>query len=755
MNAALSALQSDRECLDAFVRARDSVRLRPVIQRYLPFVFSSALRRTGAEADATEITHAVFLVLARRARKLRKNAILADWLFDITSLTCRKRQRRWRRFKRMQRNEHPENATVWERLAQHIDRDVDRLPARQRRAVLFCGFLNHDFDSAAKLLRSRRRRVERRARRGLRKLEARTRKRGIDPGCNSLAELCRTNGCAAVFPPELVADICAAIDSARGKRPQLKLARRTLNALAWRRWRRRLGIGIPAALVFIVALAVTAWRIDERSGHSRLLATFLVWSVKHEAKTVPGLAQTARPWPEDATTRQLRAATVRTARDIYQTTNIWLAHLKFTREEWAALQPKKIGVLPNFLQPDGTALLRNPNAQRSGLAGVLGFDFNWTHADLELGGALFTNVAARIKGNGTYLGSLYGEKRAFKVDLKRFVKGQKLGGADELTFNNLVVDQSFISDALAYEFFREAGVPAPRTAYAWITVSVEGKWESRPLGLYLMVEPVNAAFAADRIARNVPVFKPVTYRLFENLGDEWAAYAAIYDLKTRATKAEQQRVIDFARLVTFADSPEFAARLDEFLDLDEFARFMAGGVLLSAYDGILSTGQNFYVYLDPRSNQFGFVPWDLDIAWGGFFLLGTPGQQERASIWHPWVGENRFLERVFAVERFRTLYRAHLEDFLARLFVPERLKRRVDELAAVVGSAVAAESDFRFDKFEQAVGRKPLKPAHNDRQGADRPAHRIKRFIDKRAASVREQLDGKSNGVIMNRNAQK
>ena len=31
--------------------------------------------------------------------------------------------------------------------------------------------------------------------------------------------------------------------------------------------------------------------------------------------------------------------------------------------------------------------------------------------------------------------------------------------------------------------------------------------------------------------------------------------------------------------------------------------------------------------------------------WGGFFLIGTARERERASIWHPWVGEHRFLER--------------------------------------------------------------------------------------------------------------
>ena len=364
----------------------------------------------------------------------------------------------------------------------------------------------------------------------------------------------------------------------------------------------------------------------------------------------------------------------------------------------------------------------------------------------------FTNVGARIKGNGTYLGSLYGWKRSFKVDLNKFAPRQKLGGLDELTFNNLVGDPSYLSDALAYEFFREAGVPAPRTAYVWLTVTAAGQWNRRPLGLYLMVEPVDAQFAGERLgSKRTPVFKPVTYQLFEHLGDDWSSYAAIYDLKTKATPEQRRRVIEFSRLVSFGSDVEFAARLGDFLDLDEFARFLAGEVLLSCYDGIFSTGQNFYVYLDSGSNKFGFIPWDLDLAWGGFFLLGSTKERERASIWHPWVGENRFLERVMAVESFRNIYRAHLEDFWARLFLPERLNQRIDQLAAVIREPIAAESDFRLSKFEQAIGRQPVDRTHEGSMAADRPAHQIKRFIEKRAVSVRQQLDGKTKGMILKR----
>jgi DNA-directed RNA polymerase specialized sigma24 family protein len=723
--------------------------LQTLVERYLVFVYSSALRRTGDVVQAAEVTRAVFLVLARRARRLRKNTVLAGWLFHVTAIAGRKLTRkRFHRLRRLWpwifRRPRPAlapDATLWTRLAPQIDRALDRLRTKQRNAVLLCAFLNYDFASAAKVLRT----SEQRVGRGMKKLARRLGKRRAPVDLSALTAACAMEGCAAKLPENLFSEILQAMEASRGQRPSLKLARRTLNTMAWRRWRRRVVIGYLCVNVLIaIPLGITLY-MDSRSGFSRLHSEATLWSVRFWGWWQ--LTETARPWPTNAATSRLDASALRNAQELYRTTNIWHAHLSFTREQWKALELKRIGPMPDFARPDGMHNLRNPQARRSGVAGVLGFEFDWTHADFEFGGIPFTNVAARVKGN---VRSFYEPNRAYKVDLNKFVPGQKLAGLDELTFNSLIWDYSCLGEALGFEFFREAGVPAPRTAYAWLCASVTTTWERKPLGLYLMVEVVDSRFAAERFgSKTTPIFKPVTYELFKHLGDEWSAYAPIYDLKTKATPEQQRRVIDFARLVSSATDAEFAARVGDFLDLDEFAGFLAGEVLLSNYDGILADGQNFYMYLDPRSNKFGFIPWDLDSAWGRFWIA-SKREQEQASIWHPWIGENRFIERVMAIEEFRRIYRTHLEDFLARLYVPDRLHQRIDEIAAVIRDPIAAQSAFRLDKFEQAVGLKPLHPSRGERHYTfNRPAHELKRFINQRAASLRRQLDGKSKGMIL------
>src|SRR5205807_4246408 len=85
-----SSPASDRERLEAWRRETSAERLRPIIERYVAFVCAAASRRIGNAAQAEEVTRAVFLVFARRARKLRNKTVLAAWLYDVTAVACRK-----------------------------------------------------------------------------------------------------------------------------------------------------------------------------------------------------------------------------------------------------------------------------------------------------------------------------------------------------------------------------------------------------------------------------------------------------------------------------------------------------------------------------------------------------------------------------------------------------------------------------------------------------------------------------------------
>ncbi len=515
-----------------------------------------------------------------------------------------------------------------------------------------------------------------------------------------------------------------------------------------RRWLRWSIIILGGGFLLLVVLGITVFILLQQPAiQSRVMSFFFTMELRNPPPEPPHPSLSAGDLDRLAND----ADSLENASQLFGTTNVWDVHLRFTGDEWTALGPNRIPGVPGFMGGDGRIQLNNPEASRPGLAGVLGIDFPWSQGTVDFGGRTLTNAAIRFKGNGTFLSAMSSYKRPYKLDLNEHVKGQKLGGVAKLNFGNLLAENSMLTDTMGYEFYREAGVPTIRTAFARVLLSIDGRFDGRALGLYLLVEDPDAKWAEQAVGtEGVAVFKPVTYELFHYRGDDWAAYERDYNAKTDVTAEQQQQVIALAWLCSEADDAEFGKRIGEFIDLEEFATWLACETTLSNYDGFFTTGQNYLMYLDPRSNRFGFSPWDLDHSWGEFPFVGTADQRESASIWHPWTGENRFLERLFAHEPFRELYRGQLERLQATLFQPGRLGRRLDELANIIRPFVAEESPNRLAKFEACITSDWTKgPRNGDPMDPNRPAYPLKRFFEARAKSIQAQLAGEEEGFRM------
>ena len=104
------------------------------------------------------------------------------------------------------------------------------------------------------------------------------------------------------------------------------------------------------------------------------------------------------------------------------------------------------------------------------------------------------------------------------------------------------------------------------------------------------------------------------------------------------------------------------------------------------------------------------------------------------------------------VPDFKRRYRAELERLVESLFVPERLNARIDALASVVRPAIAEESPTKLGKFEIAVSNEWQSGARDGHPfDENRPVHQLKRFVANRAQSIRDQLAGKAEGVVITR----
>ena len=82
-----------------------------------------------------------------------------------------------------------------------------------------------------------------------------------------------------------------------------------------------------------------------------------------------------------------------------------------------------------------------------------------------------------------------------------------------------------------------------------------------------------------------------------------------------------------AKWLNLADDAHFQAAAEDFVEVDEFLRFLALQALVSNLDSPLFTGHNYYLYLHPKTRKFVWIPWDMNEAFGGFFPEALPASK--------------------------------------------------------------------------------------------------------------------------------
>jgi hypothetical protein len=357
---------------------------------------------------------------------------------------------------------------------------------------------------------------------------------------------------------------------------------------------------------------------------------------------------------------------------------------------------------------------------------------------VQIGEESFPDVAVRYKGNANYMMSARSAKRPLKIDFNTFDKQGDFHGFKKVNLHTSAFDATRAREVLGYSVCRAAGVVAPRTALAEVSLTVPGKYDSEYLGLYGLVEQVDKDFLKKHFksAKGL-LLKPEGMRGILYLGDDPAAYQKPYDGKTNVDDEQWQRLISFAKLVNQADDQQFNKQIGDYLDIDAFLRYLAVNTLLVNYDSFIGLGHNYYMYLVPETNKFVIFPWDLDLAFGSHPMFGPMEQQVDFSIHHPHAGEINLVDRLLAMPEVKQAFHKELRRLNDTVFTVAAL---ADDIAAV--EKVAKEPQAKEKKAAEArregggFGGGMMFGANMD----------LKTFVQKRHDAVLAQLDGKSPG---------
>ncbi|MHC1768023.1 MAG: CotH kinase family protein [Verrucomicrobiia bacterium] len=414
-------------------------------------------------------------------------------------------------------------------------------------------------------------------------------------------------------------------------------------------------------------------------------------------------------------------------------------HLTMPAGEWAAMQPAGP---PRFPMPGmEQAPAEKPGAEERPTHRGNMLEYPIAYGELADGEKVYKRVAVRFKGNFTYMASAHSLKRSLKIDLDPpGSKANAFHGLQKINLHAGVTDPTRQRETLSYEVFREAGVPAPRTAFAELTLTVPGKYDRELVGLYVLVEQVDKRFLRRWFANAAGLlFKPQGVRGPDYLGDRWENYEHRYRPNRPATPDEAARVIDFAKLVNNADDAAFNERIHSFLDVDGFLRFLAANAMLVNLDSPLAMPQNFYIYLHPDTRKFIFMPWDLDLSLAAWPMGGPPEKQMDLSLMHPHAGEHKLIDRLLGVRSIRESYQAILKELAAGAFTKTRLLAIIDLIEKTTLEPLRRESEATAGRKEPG---NPLLGAMGLTAGA--PSPRV--FVEKRVESIQAQLSGSREG---------
>ena len=129
----------------------------------------------------------------------------------------------------------------------------------------------------------------------------------------------------------------------------------------------------------------------------------------------------------------------------------------------------------------------------------------YSSCNVIIDGEAIKNVGIRAKGN-TSLSSVKNmdsSRYSLKIEFDQYDNTKSYHGLDKLCLNNLIQDNTYMKDYIAYTLMNEFGVDSPLCSYAYITVNGED-W-----GLYLAVEGIEESFLQRNYGNNPgELYKP-------------------------------------------------------------------------------------------------------------------------------------------------------------------------------------------------------------------------------------------------------
>ena len=307
--------------------------------------------------------------------------------------------------------------------------------------------------------------------------------------------------------------------------------------------------------------------------------------------------------------------------------------------------------------------------------------YTYVDASVTIDGVVFPHVGLRKKG---FLGSQSTTRPSLKIKLNHTDKDAGIGGLTNLTFNNNQQDVSLMSQFTGYALFNAAGSPAPRCAYAKVTVN------GKNLGVYSHVETVRKSFLRRAFGTDDGTLYEGPYV------DFYEGWLGSFEHKTGKDAPGRERIRQLIEVLE-GDSKNIEGAIGELVDLDTFYTFWAVEGLLGFWDGYSGNNNNFFIYLNPTTDKFHFLPWGADSL---FTKHSKLQHHNKAGVPISVKTQGLLTHKLYQQKSSRERYAKTLIGILENHWNETELLAEIDRIDAMVKPHLVDAQRFFGDKDE-------------------------------------------------------
>lgn len=325
----------------------------------------------------------------------------------------------------------------------------------------------------------------------------------------------------------------------------------------------------------------------------------------------------------------------------------------------------------------------------------------WVSADITIDGTLIENVGVRLKGNSTLRelgrtnrwGGMGRMSNAtfdnpstlpFAVSFDEFENDLAYQGREELAIRPAKTGGTNINEALALQLIEDSGQISQD--FTWVEFKVNGY----PSSTRLVIENPDKRYAEALGMGSGVLYKSRSDNRFRYLGDAPLTYQTDFDQINAKATQDVTPIIQLLKWLADADAETFENELDQWVDIDSFARYVATQDILQNFDDMSGPGHNFLLWYDLVDKKFTVISWDMNLAMGaGNFIGGFGGFG---------YGSGNVLKERFMSSKFRTDIRFAREQLLSEWTDNNYAIRSMDQLADVIPlSDTLSEEQFLRD----------------------------------------------------------